>query len=564
MATTDTRSGFRLPWSSDRPHDDVQSEPAADSVDAATTETADWTDARPAADTAAGAEMTAATEPAQDGDADAHLAEADPTQVPADPIASPADTPEEPQAMVQTVSARTAAAEKTPRKPSKLLEDLATAMLATAESAREQALAQVGANVQQVVESIRTHSTEGAAELRQRSDEDVAGIRDWSKTEIARIREEAEHRISGRKSTLEEEITSYSAAVDRRIADVQRVASDYEADMADFFDRLLKENDPARLATMAETMPEPPLLEPWADLDTLEVDAVTQAEPEVVAEPEAAVETETDGEPEAATIVEPDSAAEPAPDAVAETQDAIEPDAATDTEPVAETVSTGSPWGTADETWGTAPAVTNTDIETDGNAGTTDAASAVTPWAAELPEGIATVDDAGEPVDREAIMAALEAAAEAIVASEAEPDAADASNEDDDQFGAEAAAALAARMDATSFERDASFAERVSHLLPGRGETGPDADASTTQLMVTGLVSVASIASFKRNLSRMAGVQSVTVASGPDGEFVFNVTHHADLSFNDTIPTMPGFAARVTGSSDGIVNVTARDPETEG
>jgi hypothetical protein len=27
---------------------------------------------------------------------------------------------------------------------------------------------------------------------------------------------------------------------------------------------------------------------------------------------------------------------------------------------------------------------------------------------------------------------------------------------------------------------------------------------------------------------------------------------------------MPGFAARVTGTGDGVVSVTARDPEAEG
>ena len=90
------------------------------------------------------------------------------------------------------------------------------------------------------------------------------------------------------------------------------------------------------------------------------------------------------------------------------------------------------------------------------------------------------------------------------------------------------------------------------------------ASRATTQVVVVGLVSVASIASFKRHLGRLPGVQAVAVASGPEGEFVFNVTHRADVSFRDAIPTMPGFAARVTGSGDGVVNVTARDPEAEG
>ena len=75
---------------------------------------------------------------------------------------------------------------------------------------------------------------------------------------------------------------------------------------------------------------------------------------------------------------------------------------------------------------------------------------------------------------------------------------------------------------------------------------------------------MASIASFKRHLGRAAGVQSVGVSSGPDGEFVFAVAHGADVSLRDMIPSLPGFQARVTNSGDGVINVTARDPESEG
>jgi hypothetical protein len=125
----------------------------------------------------------------------------------------------------------------------------------------------------------------------------------------------------------------------------------------------------------------------------------------------------------------------------------------------------------------------------------------------------------------------------------------------------EADAALAARVDAGGFEE--SYADRLASLLPPPPDEN-GVEPRTTQVVVAGLVSVASIASFKRHLARLPGVQTVAVASGPEGEFVFNVTHRADVSFKDAIPTMPGFAARVTSTGDGIVNVTARDPETEG
>ena len=109
-----------------------------------------------------------------------------------------------------------------------------------------------------------------------------------------------------------------------------------------------------------------------------------------------------------------------------------------------------------------------------------------------------------------------------------------------------------------------SFTDRLASLMPSPDEGTADAEPRTTRVIVTGLVSVASIASFKRHLSRLAGVKSVGVASGPDGEFVFNVSHRPDASLRDGIPSMPGFGARVTSTGDGFVQVTARDPESDG
>ena len=65
-------------------------------------------------------------------------------------------------------------------------------------------------------------------------------------------------------------------------------------------------------------------------------------------------------------------------------------------------------------------------------------------------------------------------------------------------------------------------------------------------------------------LGRIPGVQSVGVSSGPDGEFVFAVNHADDVSLKDVVPTVPGFQARVTQDGDGVVNVTAHDPESDG
>ena len=91
-----------------------------------------------------------------------------------------------------------------------------------------------------------------------------------------------------------------------------------------------------------------------------------------------------------------------------------------------------------------------------------------------------------------------------------------------------------------------------------------EASASTTRVVVVGLVSVASIATFKRGLSRVGRrVSAVGVASGPDGEFVFTVEHD-----DEPRPGRRGHgASRVRGTGHRRVRrngleVTAHDPDT--
>ena len=112
---------------------------------------------------------------------------------------------------------------------------------------------------------------------------------------------------------------------------------------------------------------------------------------------------------------------------------------------------------------------------------------------------------------------------------------------------------------------DDALAARIAGLVPDADAATnmPEAETVSTRVVVVGLVSVASIAGFKRHLGRVAGVQSVGVSSGPDGEFVFVVTHGPDVVLRDGIATLPGFGARVTGESDEGLEVTAKDPEAE-
>ncbi len=102
----------------------------------------------------------------------------------------------------------------------------------------------------------------------------------------------------------------------------------------------------------------------------------------------------------------------------------------------------------------------------------------------------------------------------------------------------------------------------------GRGAAAPKAAPATasesTQVVVVGLVSVASIAQFKRQLGRLPGVKNVGVSSGPDGEFIFTVGHGSEVALSSLIPTLPAFQARVVNEREGVLNVSAHDPEAEG
>ena len=117
----------------------------------------------------------------------------------------------------------------------------------------------------------------------------------------------------------------------------------------------------------------------------------------------------------------------------------------------------------------------------------------------------------------------------------------------------------------TGLARELSNARaRLAGLVSDDPTSISTPEVSSTRVVVTGLVSVASIAGFKRNLARVEGVRSVGVSSGPDGEFVFAVTHDPGLELSDGIATLPGFAARVTNEAPGELTVAARDPESEG
>jgi hypothetical protein len=199
-----------------------------------------------------------------------------------------------------------------PRRDNPLVAGLIKAMREAAVASREETSSRLQAEASTRIETIKGRATSEVAELKKRADEDVAGIREWSKGEMARIKQATDDRIEARKGDLEGETERHAAGVKRLVDDVETVVLQFEEDMDRFFERLLAETDPARLAALAEQAPEPPDLSgegptaldmmataedpratmEWADLDQAGADHAVDEQPANGLEASAAAEAE--------------------------------------------------------------------------------------------------------------------------------------------------------------------------------------------------------------------------------------------------------------------------------
>jgi len=402
-----------------------------------------------------------------------------------------------------------------PRRPTRFLADLNRAMHTAAEEGRQSALDQFHADGKRTVEEIQARSTDDAASLRRQADEDVAGVREWSKAEIARIREETDRRIADRKSRLDRQLEGHAAVTEREIEHVHEQVAAFDRDMETFFDRLLAEQDPGRFAAVAASLPEPPPFTPVPEAERLEIEARALAGQPAV--DEAAVE--------AAAV---DAAAGEA--ALAAAADAAAAEAAAETAMSAPAVGAEPGAGDADPP---EPMVMD--------AAGTDMGVAEEDADATLPEA----DTGSAEID--ARLAALGDLADAERAALADASSADP-------------AALS--------PRGASLSARLAGLvMPARPDAAPpvpttDLPITTTQVVVTGLTSVASIAAFKRQLGRLDGVRSVAVSSGPSEEFIFAVAHVEGSPLAEGIASLTGFAPQIERADAAEIVVGAHDPES--
>ena len=302
MATTEQRSGFRLPWTADSQTIKDAAAPDEETLGSV-------------------AEPEAETDPAMDSADDLMIGDDTVRDTFVANLASRAgwDAPEAVDAVpdadgslipVETTDRRYEAGPPTPPKQrtvNPLVAGLVRAMLNAAETSRQEAIAGLAGAAKARKDQIQVESTESEAEARRVTDTDIAEIREWSKAQMARIRGETDVRITGRKRQLESQTGELSALYQRRLEHVQHVVEAYASEMDAFFQTLFAEDDPAQLAGLAQQLPEPPDLadeyglDDWTPESILEIAEAARSE---AARSEAATATEVESSAEAAPLAE--------------------------------------------------------------------------------------------------------------------------------------------------------------------------------------------------------------------------------------------------------------------
>lgn len=285
-----------------------------------------------------------ATEPAGPGDHE------EPAEMTSATAAADADLAAEERREAAVIEATTAEAPREPappapatartaeRKTNPLMAGLVRAMRDAAKTARDETVATLHVDAATRADAIRAQAATAVNDLKKVAEADVAGIKEWSRQELARVREETEERIAARRSQLVDETEAAGRASDDLLASLQAAVEAFEVEMGRFFDALLAEDDPARLAGLAERMPAPPTLDGFPGVDeaapaqsAADLAAVVADEPASAAQPEPAAEPEPTAEVSVAEAAQPEAetAAQPEPeDPRAGWLDHLDPDAA--------------------------------------------------------------------------------------------------------------------------------------------------------------------------------------------------------------------------------------------
>jgi hypothetical protein len=437
-----------------------------------------------------------------------------------------------------------------------LVAGLVKAMRDAARSARDETTTRMRADATARVDEIRAEAAAAGVSLKKRADEDIAGIREWSRAEAARIKQETETRIAARRAELVRQGQAHATETDRYMEEVKATIAGFESEMDRFFEILLAEDDPGRLATLAERLPEPPVFARRRPIDGEEAPAA-RTRAALGARTRATATQRRRTEPakrraRPASRLAPDAAAAAEAEAIAGLDDAVprleSPTAAHEPAPL----DLGAP---ADEV----PPVDEHD--TDGHAAVAiespaEDADALSAWTAAL-SALRSEPPAEAPGE--------------APAAPADPPANDAPDDETPEGDVAPAGSLAAVLataprinspdDLSPEERIAllGFEESAADDDPGP-EAAPPPLEDVTRVVISGLTSVAGISAFKSALAAVTGVLSVSVTAGHEGAFVFSVVHASSANLRAAVPALSEFAPDMTSDEGAVLNFAVTEP----
>jgi hypothetical protein len=457
------------------------------------------------------------------------------------------------------------------RKDNPLVAGLVRAMRDSAKATRQETTTRMRAAASARMEELRTASTVEAVALKKQAEEDVVGIRAWSRAEMTRIKEETDQRIAGRRAQLAREAQTQVAESERLADEVRTAAATFETEMEQFFEMLFAEDDPARLATLAERLPEPPAFEKIAAKSTsgkaarngasrAKGRARGSASKNGASRPRKTSPTTRRDRPTTPNAdrsgsasdepgdlafgrLAPDAAAAAEAEAIADLDFALEPGAESTTGTLAAVLATAPRIDSPDdlsvaeivELLGIDP-----DASTEESAPEETTAEASPPAAVPIEAPPAAVDEVPPPESFQIPM-------------------------DDWRWGGtpEPANPPPASTEAESQQHDAvSPAEDgASPAVFAPAESPTEAPIQDqTRVVVSGLTSVAGISAFKSALGRVDGVGSVSVMSGEENDFIFAVVHRTSADLRVAIPGFAGFSAQMTMDDGGVLNFAVTEP----
>jgi len=177
-------------------------------------------------------------------------------------------------------------------------------------------------------------------------------------------------------------------------------------------------------------------------------------------------------------------------------------------------------------------------------------------------KGTLDATDGADTTDGDVPEARLEPDAAAAAEAEAIADLDHEPGEDEEWTSGSLATVLATAPKVDSAD-DLSAEEIVGLLGIDTGSADDAAEtkaAEQSRVVVSGLTSVAGISAFKGSLGRVPGVTSVSVSTGTDDDFVFEVAHATTTDLRRAVPAFAGFGAQMTLDDGEVISFTVKEP----